>query len=178
MYCSVKFLEPTVMVGPPPVSELPEPPTLPQATTSTNERPVSRAGTVRISLVLFFIFPPLYLDLSAAFLLRYLQPLRGERPLQCTESQLCDNGQGRDGEGSGEQDLRTAALQALDDKVTQAPCPYKRREGGARDGLYRGGPDSGEDHRRGYGQLYARRDLAPREPHAAGCVDDVLVDLS
>src|SRR5918999_607226 len=97
MYCSVKFLDPTVIVGPPPPPEpeLSVPPTLPQATTSSNARPVSSAGTARISLVLFFILPPLSFALSTASLLRNLEPFRGECPLQCAEADLCQDRQDR-----------------------------------------------------------------------------------
>src|SRR5215203_4284315 len=149
MYCSVKFLEPTVMVGPPPEPSLP--PTLPQATTSSNERPASSAGTARISLVLFFIFPPVSFVSSITSFLRDLESPWGERSLQRTETDFRDDREDCDGDGSGEQDLRTAALQPLYDQVPQAPRPYKRREDGDCDGLYRGGPDAGEDYRRGYG---------------------------
>src|SRR5215212_8300467 len=153
MNCSVKFLEPTVMVGPlpPPDPELSEPPTLPHATTSTNERPVSNTGTARISLVLFFMLPPLSFAPSTAPFLRDLEPLWGERPLQRTEADFRDDRKDRDGYGPGEQYLRSTSRVALHDQVAQTPAADKRREGGARDGLHCGGPDSGEDHRSCYG---------------------------
>src|ERR671917_2550379 len=99
MNCSVKSFEPTTIVGPPPPPEpeLSVPPTLPQATTSSSERPASSAGTARISLVLFFIIPPFRLDPSLTSLLRDLEPLRGERPLQHAESDLCDDREDRNG---------------------------------------------------------------------------------
>src|SRR5918995_3256367 len=102
MYCSVKFLEPTVMVGPPPPPELSVPPTLPQAMTNSNERAVSSAGTARTSFVLFFISPPLSLVLSTASLLGDLEPFRGERPLQRAEADFRDDREYRDGQGPGE----------------------------------------------------------------------------
>src|SRR5215211_1351875 len=103
-YCSVKFLEPTVMVGPPPPPEpeLSVPPTLPQATASSNARPVSSTGTARISLVLFFISPPLWFVLSTASFLRDLESFRGERPLQRAEADFRDDREYRDSQGPGE----------------------------------------------------------------------------
>jgi hypothetical protein len=114
-------------------------------------------------LVLFFIIPPLSPE--------------GKHALQHAESYLRDDGQQRDGEGPGEQDLRTAALETLDYQVTQTTGPDERRQGGARDGLHGGGADAGEDHGGGYRHLYAGQDLISREPHPPGCADDALVDL-
>src|SRR5215212_63409 len=179
MNCSVKSFEPTAIVGPlpPPEAELSVPPTLPQATTSSNERPARSAGTARISLVLFFISPPLSFDPSSTSFLRDLESFRGEGPLQRTEADFRDDREYRDGDCPGEQYLRPTARVALHYQISQAPAADERREGGASYGLHGGGPDAGEDHGRGYGQLYAGKDLAPREPHAAGGVDDVLADL-
>src|SRR5215212_1387644 len=179
MNCSVKSFEPTVIVGPPPPpeAELSVPPTLPQATSTSNERPTRSAGTARISLVLFFISPPLSFVRSSTSLLRDLESFRGEGPLQRAEADFGDDREYRDGDGPGQQYLRPTARVTLHYQVTQAPATDERREGGARDGLHGGGPDAGEDHGCGYGQLYTGQDLAPREPHPAGGVDDVLTDL-
>src|SRR5215207_11345482 len=155
MYCSVKFLEPTVMVGPPPTPELSVPPTLPQATTNSNERTVSSAGTARISFVLFFISPPLSFVLSTASLLRDLEPFRGERSLQRAEADFRDDREYRDGQGPGEKYLWPTARVALHDQITKSPAPDKRSERRACDGLHGGGSDASEDHRGRYGQLYA-----------------------
>src|SRR5215212_982689 len=107
MNCSVKSFEPTVIVGPldPPL-ELSVPPTLPQATTSSNTRPVSSAGTARISLVLFFIMPPLSFAPSPTSFLRNFESLRGENPFQRAEADFRDDREDRDCQGSGQQYLR------------------------------------------------------------------------
>src|SRR5918998_2932627 len=145
----VKSFEPRVIVGPPPppVPELSVPPTLPQATTSSNERPVSSAGTARISLVLFFISPPFRLDPSTTSLLRDLEPFRGEDSLQHAEADFRDDREYRDGNGPGEQYLGSPTRVAFYDQIPKAPAAYKRRERGTGDGLNGGGPDAGEDHR-------------------------------
>src|SRR3954454_8727539 len=179
MNCSVKSLEPTTIVGPlePPEPELSVPPMLPQETMSSNDSPTTSAGTARISFVLFFIFPPLSFVPSATPLLRYLEPFRGKRPLQRAEPDLRDDREDRDGDGPGEQDFGSPARVAFHDQISQAPAAYKRCEGGACDRLHGRGSDAREDHGRGYRQLDAGQDLAPRKPHSAGGVDDVLVDL-
>src|SRR5215211_3867491 len=116
MYCSVKFLEPTVMVGPLP-PEPSVPPTLPHATMSSSARQVSSAGTARLNLVVFFISPPVSFVPSFTCSLRDLESLWGERSFQRAETDFRDDREDCDGDGSGEQDLRTAALQTLDDQI-------------------------------------------------------------
>src|SRR5215216_4008792 len=149
MNCSVKSFEPTVMVGPlPPELPLSVPPTLPQATTSSSERPTTSAGTARISFVLFLIFPPLWLEPSTTSFLRDLETFGGKHPLQDAETDLRDDREDRDGEGPGEQDLGPLPRVAFHDQVPQSAASDERCEGCARDGLHSRGPDAGEDHGR------------------------------
>src|SRR5919112_564194 len=183
MYCSVKFLEPTVIVGPPPPLSSPalgpEPlllPTLPQPARASSARVASSAGMARISFVLFFTVPPLPLCLTSA-LLRDLQPLGGHSLLQRAEADLRDDGQDRNREGAGEQYGRVVELGALHDQFPKTAAPNERRQGCARDHLHRGGADAGEDHRGGYRELYAGEHLAPRESHPACRVYDVSAHL-
>src|SRR3712207_1104378 len=107
MYCSVKFLEPMVMVGPPPPppsSLAPSlPPTLPQAVSRASARAASTAGMARINFVLFFIIPPLFRTCLTASLLGDLEPLGGERALYAGEAHLRDDREDGHGERPREQ---------------------------------------------------------------------------
>src|SRR5918995_3644385 len=131
-YCSVKFLEPTVIVGPPPPLSSPalgpEPllPTLPQPAMASSASAASRAGMARVSFDLFFTLPPLPSCLTSA-LLRDLQPLGGHGPLQRAEADLRDDGQGRNRERTGEQYGRVVELGALHDQFPKTAAPDKRR---------------------------------------------------
>src|SRR5918997_4494945 len=180
MYCSVKFSEPMVMVGPPPPPppDSPVPPTLPQAASRVMARAASSAEMARISLVLFFIFPPFSPTCLTASLLRDLEPLRGERALYAREADLRDDREHGHRERAREQYGGVPPLEPLDDQVPQAAAPDEGRQGGARYDLHRRGADAGEDDRRGYRELDAGEDLAPREPHAARGVDDAGVHLA
>src|SRR5215211_9400234 len=178
MYCSVKFLEPTVIVGPlpPPSSEPPVSPTLPQAASKVSASAASSAGMPRINFVLFFTIFLLCLYLPAA-LLRDLQTLGGHAPLQRAEAESRDDREDRHRERAREQDGGVVALGALDYEVPEAAAADERRQSRARDHLHSRGADAGEDHRRGYRELYAGKDLAAGEPHAARGVYDVPAHL-
>src|SRR3712207_1105594 len=142
MYCSVKFFEPMVMVGPPPSPppDSPVPPTLPQAASRVMARAASSAGMARISLVLFFIFPPFSPTCLTASLLRDLEPLRGERALYAREDDLRDDREHGHRERAREQYGGGRPLESLDDKVPQAAAPDGRRKGRARGEVeWRGG---------------------------------------
>src|SRR5918997_4171418 len=182
MYCSVKFVVPLVTVGPPssppPPPDSPLPPTLPQAASRVSARAASSAEMARISLVLFFIFPPFSPTCLTASLLRDLEPLRGERALYAREADLRDDREHGHRERAREQYGGVPPLEPLDDQVPQAAAPDEGRQGGARYDLHRRGADAGEDDRRGYRELDAGEDLAPREPHAARGVDDAGVHLA
>src|ERR671916_1217569 len=154
MYCSVKFFDPMVMVGPPPSPPPPDsplPPTLPQAASRVSARAASSAGMARISLVLFFIFPPFFPTCLTASLLRDLEPLRRERALYASEADLRDDREHGYRERSREQYGGVPPLEPLDDQVPQAAAPDEGRKRRARDDLYRRGADAGEDDRSGYG---------------------------
>src|SRR5215207_497647 len=178
MYCSVKFLEPTVTVGPPPPpSEPPLSPTLPQAATRVSPSATRSAGMARISFVLFFTLSSFCLCLLAA-LLRDLQTFGGHAPLQHAEADLRDDRQDCHRERAREQYGGVVELCTLHDQIPQAPPANERRQSCARYNLYRRGADAGEDHWRRYRELYAGEDLASREPHAACGVYDIPAHLS
>src|ERR687898_2345747 len=128
MYCSVKFWEPTVIVGPlPPSSSAlgPEPPLLP-----TLPQPMSSAtrstGTARINFVLFFTVCSFVSCLPTA-LLRDSESLGGHAPLQRAEADLRDDGKHRHRERSREQDCGVVALGALDYEVPESSAADERR---------------------------------------------------
>src|SRR5215211_7114414 len=179
MYCSVKFLEPTVIVGPlpPPSSEPPVSPTLPQAASKVSASAASSAGMPRINFVLFFTIFLLCLYLPAA-LLRDLQTLGGHAPLQRAETEFRDDREDRHRERAREQDGGVVALGAFDYEVPQTTAADERRQSRARDHLYRRGADASEDHRRRHRELNTGEDLASREPHAACGVYDIPAHLS
>src|SRR5215210_7792594 len=178
MYCSVKFFEPTVIVGPPPPpssSAPPLSPTLPQAASSSSASAPSIAGMARISFVLVFTLSSS--SWLPAALLRDLQAFRGQSSLQRAEADFRDDRQDRHRERAREQDGGVVALGALDYEVPEAAAADERRQSCARDHLHGGGADAREDHRRCYGELYAGKDLAAGEPHAARGVCDVPAHL-
>src|SRR5215208_5278670 len=135
MYCSVKFLEPTVTVGPPPPpSEPPLSPTLPQAASRVSPSATRSAGMARISFVLFFTLSSFCLSLLAA-LLRDLQTFGGHAPLQHAEADLRDDREDRHRERAREQDGGVVALGAFDYEVPQTTAADERRQSRARDHL-------------------------------------------
>src|ERR671916_2378248 len=142
MYCSVKFFDPMVMVGPPPSPPPPDsplPPTLPQAASRARARAASSAGMARISLVLFFIFPPFSPTCLTASLLRDLEPLRGERALYAREADLRDDREHGHRERAREQYGGVPPLEPPDYQVPQATAPDEGGQGCAGDDLHRRG---------------------------------------
>src|SRR5918997_4767618 len=126
MYCWGNFSEPMVTVGPPPSPppppDSPLPPTLPQAASRARARAASSAGMARISLVLFFIFPPFFPTCLTASLLRDLEPLRGESALNAREADLRDDREHGYRERSREQYGGVAPPVALDAEGPQPPA--------------------------------------------------------
>src|SRR5215203_6867180 len=113
MYCSVKFFEPTVIVGPPPPPSSsalgPEPPLLPTLPQAARASSASSAGMARIILVLFFTSSS-FVSCLPAVLLRDLQALRGHASLQRAEAELRDDREERHRERAREQDGCVVAL--------------------------------------------------------------------